>query len=102
MKRLYLFLAVVGAVFPYVYFIQFFVSEGIDLGGFLSALFSNGAVSGFTTDLLISSFVFWIAMIQSRRHGKGPNPIPFVALNLLIGLSCAIPAYLYAKEGDAA
>jgi hypothetical protein len=99
MKRLYLALAVVGAITPFIFFFQFFSSEGIRVSSFISALFANGAVSGFTADLLIASIVFWIAMLQQRGKGKGSNPVPFVALNLLIGLSCALPAYLYAREG---
>lgn len=100
MKRLYLVLAVLGAIAPYFFFFQFFSSEGINLTGFVSALFDNGAAAGFSADLLITSLVFWIAMYQQRGKGRGPNPIPFVALNLLVGLSCALPAYLYAREGE--
>jgi hypothetical protein len=102
MKRFYLILAVLGAIAPYVFFFQFFSEEGINLSKFVSALFANGAISGFTADLLITSLVFWIAMFQQRGKGRGPNPLPFVALNLLIGLSCALPAYLYTREGEAA
>ena len=102
MKTLYLVLAIVGAAVPYVFFIQHFSSEGVSLPGFVAALFANPAASGFTSDLLITSFVFWIAMFQQRSRGKGPSPIIFIALNVLIGLSCALPAYLYAREGRTA
>jgi hypothetical protein len=102
MKRIYLVLAVTGSIAPYFFFFQFFSTEGVSLNGFVSALFVNGAVSGFTADLLITSLVFWIAMYQQWGKGKGPNPILFIALNLLIGLSCALPAYLYVREGEAA
>ena len=101
MKFLYLFLAVVGALVPYIFFFQFFSTEGVQLSGFVSGLFVNGAAGGFTADLLITSLVFWIAMIDRRRKGKGPNPVLFIVLNLLIGLSCALPAYLYVRERDA-
>ena len=36
--------------------------------------------------------------IQQRSREKGPAPALFIVLNLLIGLSCAFPAYLYARE----
>jgi hypothetical protein len=98
MKRVYLILAIVGAIVPYVFFIQFFSAEGINLGGFISALFANGAVGGFTADLLITSFIFWLWMYWQRQNANGPNPALFIALNLLIGLSCALPAYLYAQS----
>ncbi len=98
MKTLYLLLAVVGAVLPYAFFIQHFSSEGVSLPGFVAALFANPAAGGFTADLLFTSAVFWIFMFQQRSRDKGPRPILFIVLNLLIGLSCAFPAYLYARE----
>ena len=98
MKKLYLFLAIVGAVVPYAFFVQHFSSEGVSLSGFVAALFANAAAGGFTSDLLVTSAVFWTFMVHQRSRGKGPNPILFIVLNLLIGLSCAFPAYLYARE----
>ncbi len=98
MKALYALLAIIGAVVPYAFFIQHFASEGVSLPAFIAALFANPAAGGFTADLLITSVVFWIAMFYERSRGKGPSPIPFIVLNLLIGLSCALPAYLYARE----
>ena len=48
---------------------------------------------------LVLSVVFWIEMLELRRRGSGPNPALFIVLNLAIGLSCALPAYLYARTG---
>ena len=93
MRNLYLVLAVAGAVVPYLFFFQFFGSVGLDLPAFIGALFANGAAAGFTADLLITSLVFWVYLFSRK---EGPSPWPFIALNLLIGLSCALPAYLYA------
>ena len=102
MKILYLILAVVGAVGPYVFFVQHFSSEGFGLVGFVEAVFANPAAGGFAADLLITSFIFWLFMFQQRKRGKGPGPALFILLNLLIGLSCAFPAYLYARERQGA
>lgn len=95
-KNLYLALAVIGAAIPYFFFAQHFSSVGFGLPDFVGATFANPAASGFTADLLISSFVFWIAMFHKRSLGEGPKPALFILLNLFIGLSCAVPAYLYA------
>ena len=100
MKNLYLALAIIGAMMPYAFFFQHFADQGLALQPFLSALFANPASGGFTTDLLISSLVFWIGMFVKRRRAAGPRPWLFVVLNLTIGLSCALPAYLYACELD--
>lgn len=97
MKHLYLLLAVVGALIPVGFFLQFFGADPTPgAAEFVAALFTNGATGGITADLLISSFVFWIYMWNRRPDGS--NPLLFVILNLAIGLSCALPAYLYAAS----
>jgi hypothetical protein len=99
MKNIYLLTAIVGAVIPYGFFVQHFSSVGLGLPDFVAALFANPAAAGFTTDLLITSGVFWVYMLQKKNHSRGPSPLPFIAINLAIGLSCALPAYLYVMEG---
>jgi hypothetical protein len=98
MKKLYLSLAILGAVIPCAFFFGFFQANGINVSVFVKGLFANGASGGFTADLLISSFVFWLFMFVEAKRGRSPSPYIFIALNLTIGLSCALPTYLYAKE----
>ena len=98
MKKLYLLLAIIGAIVPYIFFFQFFQTEGLNIPAFISALFVNGAAGGFSADLLLTSFVFWLFMFQQVKGSSGPKPYIFIVLNLAIGLSCALPAYLYARE----
>ena len=95
MKTVYLTLAIVGAVVPYAFFLSFGAAEGFNLPGFVAALFVNGAAGGFTADLLITSLVFWVYLFSRVSHEDGPSPWLFIGLNLAIGLSCALPAYLY-------
>jgi len=97
MKVFYLIAAIAGAILPMFFFGQFFAGNpDTAFQDFIPALFVNGAASGFTADLLISSFVFWAFMFQ--RKEAGPQPWLFIVLNLCIGLSCALPAYLFARE----
>lgn len=98
MKAVYLFLAVIGAIVPYIFFTQHFDTAGYGLQTFVDAIFAAPAAGGFASDLIITSIVFWIAIFSRRGRGEGPHPAAFIALNLLIGLSCALPAYLYANE----
>lgn len=95
--NLYLALAIVGAVVPYVFFIQHFSTQGLAIGTFLGAVFATPPATAFAADLVISSLVFWMVMFQRRRRGIGPAPTLFVVLNCLVGLSCALPAYVYAS-----
>jgi hypothetical protein len=98
MKKIYLVAAKIGAIIPCFFFFQFIQLNGVNLPDFISALFVNGAAGGFSADLLISSFVFWVFMFQQQKISNAPKPWLFIALNLGIGLSCALPAYLYAIE----
>ena len=99
MRTVYLLLAIVGALVPIAFFVDFFLAQGISLPVFVRALFVNGAAGGFAADLLITSLVFWIAMFSRK---DGPSPWLFIVLNLSIGLSCALPAYLYVLSGRSA
>jgi hypothetical protein len=98
MRHVYLVLAIAGGIVPYVFFLRHFSRQGFGLPGFVAALFVNPAAGGFTVDLLVTSAVFWIFMFRKPGRAKGPHPALFIVLNLLIGLSCAFPAYLYARE----
>ncbi|MGB7815156.1 MAG: DUF2834 domain-containing protein [Methylotenera sp.] len=98
MKKIYLVAAIIGAIVPFFFFLQFIQLNGVNLPDFISALFINGAVGGISADLLISSFVFWVFMFQQRKMSNASKPWLFIALNLGVGLSCALPAYLYTIE----
>ncbi len=98
MKKAYLILAILGAIVPYIFFSQFIQANGFDIPAFMMGLFANGAAGGFSADLLLTSFIFWLYMFVESKSSKGPAPWLFIILNLTIGLSCAFPAYLYARE----
>ena len=51
MKNLYLAAAIIGAVIPLFFFMQFFGADGEHQLDFFTALFVNGATSGFAADL---------------------------------------------------
>ena len=95
LKNIYLILAVIGAVIPVYFFLQHFAAAGYGLLDFIAGVFATPASSGFGADLLISSFVFWVYMFSQDKNS--PKPWPYILMNLLIGLSCALPAYLYTR-----
>lgn len=98
MKILFLIAAIIGAVVPFIYYIDHFQVSGTSLGAFMDAITINAATRGLTADVLIASFVFWAFMIHRHRFRHGPNPIAYILVNLAIGLSCALPAYLFWME----
>lgn len=91
LRTVYLLLAIAGTLVPLAFFAQHFVAEGFGPVTFVMALLANPVSTGFGLDLVISSFVFWVWMFSR----PGPNPALFIVLNLCVGLSCALPAYLY-------
>lgn len=95
MRIVYLLLAIAGTLIPVLCFLEFFGSEGFSAFRFAEGIFANGAAAGFTADLFISSFAFWAFMFS---RPEGPKPWLFIAMNLCIGLSLALPAYLYVTE----
>lgn len=91
--------AVVGTVVPWLFFGSFLDAEGLDLVGFVEALFANGAAGGFSADLLITAVVFWVwAGRDSLEHGVERWWI-VVPATVLVGLSLAFPLYLLLREG---
>lgn len=98
MRTIYLILAILGTVGPWIFFGQFFAEPGTTMGHFIAALGANPATTGAAVDLVISSVVFWLwSFPVARRLGMRWWPYPVV--NLLIGLSCALPLFLFFREG---
>ena len=96
MKNVFLALAILGTVVPYAFFLSYFGEHDVDLFGFVGAVFVNGAAGGFSADLLISSFAFWLFLFfkQAERIWL------YVLLNLTVGLSLALPLYFYMQARE--
>jgi len=96
-SSIYLTLAILGAIVPWIFFARFFSTAG-PAADFVGALFVNGAAGGFSADLLITSLVFWIFLFPAARRAGVSRPWVFVLINLAIGLSCALPLFLWRRE----
>ena len=99
MKPLWLILATAAAVAADVLLIQQFSSKDLALLGSLAADFLSPAASGITSNMPMTSFVSWEFIFCQRSRGKGPGLAIFIEQNLLIGLACALPKCLTAREG---
>jgi hypothetical protein len=99
LKVLYLLSFIIGTAVP-LYFIVGFIQEngGVELSVFVNQLFASKASSTFSSDLLICSFVFWTFVISDKKTRNVPHFMVFVLINLTIGLSSALPLYLFFKE----
>lgn len=97
MKTFYLIACVVGAIAPYaVYFGYLDVVPGSSSA--LSLAWGSPIAAATLTDFTISCLVFWpFVVAESRRLGIR-HAWFFIATNVLIGLSFALPAFLWTRE----
>ncbi len=100
MRTSYLVLAIVGAVVPYVFFTPL-ILEAAPIGVWLELMLANNASRGLTGDLLVSSVVFWVLVYREAKVHGMRRWWAYVLVNLGIGLSCALPLFLYVREGKA-
>jgi hypothetical protein len=68
MRRLYLLIAVLGAVLPYYFFVPFLQEHGLDMGLFMSQLFQTRIGAFFTMDVIVSSLALWIFIFSEGRR----------------------------------
>ena len=86
----------VGFAIPYLLLTLFVMKNGFDdLGLSIQSLFVNGASAMLTADLLISSLVFWVWLFYEGGRLGMKHLWAYVAANLLVGLSLALPLFLY-------
>lgn len=98
MRRVYLALAVIGAVVPYALFGSL-ILEGAGFGVWMDQLLTDPAPRGLTGDLAVAALVFLVwSWREARRLEMGRWWVyPLVMTG--IGLSCAFPLFLWAREG---
>ena len=94
MQLAYLLLAILGLALPYSQLVPFVAHNGLDLSLFWSQLFTNDISSGFAADVLVSSVVFWLFVLKEAARLEIKRPWLYVFLNLIAGLSFALPLFL--------
>jgi len=100
MKKLYLFLSVLGTILPFYIFVPWFMNEGLNLRLLLNLLLINPISQFFAMDFIISWIVFSIFIIVDSQKSKIQFWwIPLIG-NCCVGLSFALPFYLFLKESN--
>lgn len=98
LNRFYIVAMIVGAVVPWWFFGTWIGQNGLDVAGFIADISANGATSGFSADLLITSAVLWVwSYIDGRQVGVSHWWI-IIPATLFVGLSLAFPLYLYLRS----
>ncbi len=98
MKKLYLLLAILGAVLPLSQFIPFLTKHGLDLKLFFTFLFNNGVSGFFGMDVIVSSVVLWLFVFTEGRRLRMRRLWVYVVCNLVVGVSLALPLFLLFRE----
>ena len=97
-KSIYSVLALLGLLAPYYFFFRFLGADGLDIPLLFNQLFANNISTFFAVDLIISVIAFWVYLIgeASRLHMK--NWWLYILATLGVGLSFALPLFLYFRE----
>jgi hypothetical protein len=97
-KNIFLILAIIGFIVPYYFFLQLPIENGFNLPSLMQPFFANNFMKGAAMDLTISVIVFWFFMFAEANKLQMKNPWIYLLATLLVGLSFALPLFLYFRE----
>ena len=98
MQWVYLILAILGAVLPLSQLAPFLIADGLNLRLFFEHLSQNHVASFFAMDVLVSSVALWVFVFSEGRRRQMKNLWVYVVCNLVVGVSLALPLFLYFRE----
>jgi hypothetical protein len=94
-KTVFLVLAIIGFIAPYYFFLQV---NDFDLTALFQQFAASKILSGTAMDLLVSVIVFWFFMFTEAKKLDMKNAWVYLLATFLIGLSFALPLFLYFRE----
>ena len=97
-RQLYLVLAALGLIVPYYFFLSFLAANGFNGRGFVNELFGTQVSAFFAADLIVSCIVFAGFLRQESMRYSIPHSWIFPVLLVTVGLSFALPLFLYVRE----
>ncbi|MFN8498311.1 MAG: DUF2834 domain-containing protein [Anaerolineae bacterium] len=98
LRRVYLLLAVVGAIVPYALFVPWLLANGLNIPLFVQNLFANNIAAFFAVDVIVSAVVLLVFIFaEGRRLGVARLWAPVLG-TLLVGVSFGLPLFLYMRQ----
>jgi hypothetical protein len=91
-------LAIIGFIAPYYFFLQLPGENGFDLPLLMQPLFANNLIKGTAMDLTVSVIVFWVYVFIESDRLQMKNAWLYWLATLLVGMSFALPLFLYFRE----
>ena len=98
MQRLFLVAVILGTVLPLSQFIPFLAAHGFDMPLFFRQLFQNHVSAFFAIDVIVSSVALWLFVFSEGRRRGMRNLWLYVVCNLAVGVSLALPLFLFFRE----
>jgi hypothetical protein len=97
-KNIFLILAILGFLAPYFFFVQVPPASALDLPALIQPFFANNLMKGVAMDLTVSVIAFWTFVFVEASRLQMKNPWAYLLVTLLVGLSFALPLFLYFRE----
>ncbi len=97
-KNIFLVLAIIGFIVPYYFFLQLPAQGSFNLPLLIQPFFANNFMKGAAMDLTISVLIFWFFMFAEPNKLQMKHPWLYLLATLLVGLSFALPLFLYFRE----
>lgn len=97
LRRIYLGLAIWGAVHPMYYFMKWLIANDWDWGGMIDAWYVNDSATGLTWDLTIAAITLTIWIVAETWTRKNWLALVAIPATFGIGLSCGLPLYLFLR-----
>jgi hypothetical protein len=98
MRWLYLVAAILGALLPLSQLYPFLAAHGFDVPLLFQQLFQTNVSACFGLDVIVSSVVLWLFVFSEGRRRGMRNLWLYVLCNLAVGVSLALPLFLYFRE----
>lgn len=97
LRRLYLALALWGAIHPMALFLWHMADSGAGLAGLVTAWQANAATSGLAWDLVIASIALTVWIIAETLVRKNWSALLALPATYVFGLGCGLPLYLFLR-----
>lgn len=98
MQWLYLIAAIMGTILPLSQLVPFLAMNGFNVPLLFRQLFQNHASAFFGLDVIVSSLVLWLFVFSEGRRLRMKNLWLYVLCNLAVGVSSALPLFLFFRE----
>lgn len=97
LRKIYLALAIWGAIHPMVWFVAYMRETGTGLAGLIRAWYVNASTTGLAWDLTIAATALTVWIVAETRVRGNWSALWAIPATLCIGLSCGLPLYLFLR-----